>query len=253
MNLPFLYMMDVTMLFRLVFLFSNNRLSKKQWAGMILPQLVALSIFEPGPDLWVLSCITGFVNILAIFGDSRFKQSDFFRFVILLMWAIVFSIFFSPGIDLRFNPWLMNQISVWKNYSSITVLVKQFGLHKLSLLLFGVLLVSNEVNFLIRSSFHVFGLLSTRENQKGAKYLVKPIDLKELNAGRIIGILERIIMYSMIITGSAGSIGFVLAAKAFTRFRELDERSFAEYILVGTLFSTLYAVLLAFFIKTVIF
>ena len=30
---------------------------------------------------------------------------------------------------------------------------------------------------------------------------------------------------------------FVLTAKAFTRFRELDSRDFAEYVLIGTLMS----------------
>jgi hypothetical protein len=55
--------------------------------------------------------------------------------------------------------------------------------------------------------------------------------------GRAIGYLERAIVFGLVLSGHVASIGFVLAAKAFTRFRELDSRQFAEYVLVGTLLS----------------
>jgi hypothetical protein len=52
-----------------------------------------------------------------------------------------------------------------------------------------------------------------------------------------IGLLERVLIYGFILQGQYGAIGFVTAAKAFTRFKALDDRSFAEYVLVGTLLS----------------
>ncbi len=42
---------------------------------------------------------------------------------------------------------------------------------------------------------------------------------------------------------STPTIGFILAAKAFARSKELENRSFAEYVLLGTLVSTLIAIL----------
>ena len=39
------------------------------------------------------------------------------------------------------------------------------------------------------------------------------------------------------LSGNIGAIGFVLAAKGITRFRQLDDRDFAEYVLIGTLLS----------------
>ena len=38
------------------------------------------------------------------------------------------------------------------------------------------------------------------------------------------------------------AVGLVIAAKSIARFRELEDRNFAEYYLVGTLASTLIAV-----------
>ena len=39
--------------------------------------------------------------------------------------------------------------------------------------------------------------------------------------------------------------GFVLAAKSFARFKELDKREFAEYVLIGTLISMILAIVAA--------
>ncbi|GAP21809.1 hypothetical protein LTAR_02026 [Leptolinea tardivitalis] len=249
MTLSFLFMMNITMSSRLIFLCSDDRLSRNHWIVMILIQLLGLTLFEPGISLWLLLVFICVLNAILFFFDVRLKQSDLFRFIFLILYAVLFSIFFSPRISLNFNTQFLDQIRDWMKYSSIFSVVPKFGIYKLSLILFGLLLVSNEVNLLIRSCFHTFGLISTKTSPRETKYLLKPVDTKELNAGRVIGILERIIMYSMILGGSAGSIGFVLAAKAFTRFRELDERAFAEYILVGTLLSTFFAVMVAYFVQ----
>jgi len=249
MTLPFLTMMNITMLSRLIFLFGDGHLSKKRWGLMILWPYLALGLFEPGINLWLLLGFMSLLNTLTIVGESRFKHSEMFRFVILILFAILYSIFFSPMIHLDFNTKVLDQLTIWAGYSSIFNMIHHIGIEKTSIFLFGVLLASNEVNLLIRSCFRILGLIPSGKPLKGEKYLLKTVDAKELNAGRLIGILERIIMLILVTGGSVGSIGFVLAAKAFARFRELDERPFAEYVLVGTLLSTLSAVIIAFFIK----
>ena len=45
------------------------------------------------------------------------------------------------------------------------------------------------------------------------------------------------LLYSFVLQSQYGAIGFNLAAKAFTRFKALDDRPFAEYVLIGTLLS----------------
>jgi hypothetical protein len=60
------------------------------------------------------------------------------------------------------------------------------------------------------------------------------------NAGKYIGILERLFVFVFIITGNWGGIGFLLAAKSVFRFGDLKEsksRMLTEYILIGTLLS----------------
>lgn len=60
------------------------------------------------------------------------------------------------------------------------------------------------------------------------------------NAGKYIGILERLFVFIFIITGNWQGIGFLLAAKSVFRFGDLKEsksRKLTEYILIGTLLS----------------
>ena len=60
------------------------------------------------------------------------------------------------------------------------------------------------------------------------------------NAGKYIGILERLFVFVFVVTGNWGAIGFLLAAKSVFRFGDLKEskdRKLTEYILIGTLLS----------------
>lgn len=70
-----------------------------------------------------------------------------------------------------------------------------------------------------------------------------------LNGGRIIGYLERSLIYLFVLVGSPTAIGFLIAAKSVFRFGELSDRSNrveAEYIIIGTLMSFLLGLLCAY-------
>lgn len=55
--------------------------------------------------------------------------------------------------------------------------------------------------------------------------------------GRIIGKLERIIVSVLILCNQFGAVGFVLTAKSIARYKQLEDKNFAEKYLVGTLTS----------------
>ena len=60
------------------------------------------------------------------------------------------------------------------------------------------------------------------------------------NAGRLIGILERLFVFGFVVSGNWSGIGFLLAAKSVFRFGDLKEKEgikLTEYILIGTLLS----------------
>ncbi|MGB1309321.1 MAG: DUF3307 domain-containing protein, partial [Oceanihabitans sp.] len=60
------------------------------------------------------------------------------------------------------------------------------------------------------------------------------------DAGRYIGILERILVFLFIVVGHWEAVGFLITAKSVFRFGDLKEskhRKLTEYILIGTLIS----------------
>src|SRR5690606_1078602 len=60
------------------------------------------------------------------------------------------------------------------------------------------------------------------------------------DAGKYIGILERLLVFIFIVSGHWEAVGFLITAKSVFRFGDLKEskqRKLTEYILIGTLIS----------------
>lgn len=73
---------------------------------------------------------------------------------------------------------------------------------------------------------------------------------KDNNAGRFIGTIERIIMLILLSIGQYSAIGLVLTAKSIARYDRISkEKDFAEYYLLGTLISTVTAIICVYIIS----
>lgn len=82
-------------------------------------------------------------------------------------------------------------------------------------------------------------------------YLIKPLQINVTTnenknektlpqTGKIIGYLERIIIYISVLSNVPALIGFLITAKSILRYSEIkneNDKLFVEYILIGTLFS----------------
>ncbi len=65
----------------------------------------------------------------------------------------------------------------------------------------------------------------------------RPQEERVQRLGRAIGVMERLILITLVAADAISAMGFVLAAKSLARYKELNDREFAEYYLVGTLAS----------------
>ena len=74
-------------------------------------------------------------------------------------------------------------------------------------------------------------------------------NLEELKAGNIIGKLERIIIAILLLNNQFGLIGFVLTAKSIARFKQMEDKDFAEKYLIGTLTSFLIVLITVLILK----
>lgn len=71
----------------------------------------------------------------------------------------------------------------------------------------------------------------------------------ELKAGNIIGKLERTIIAILLLNNQFGLIGFVLTAKSIARFKQMEDKNFAEKYLIGTLTSFLIVLITVLILK----
>lgn len=80
-------------------------------------------------------------------------------------------------------------------------------------------------------------------------------DPQEERARRLssaIGVLERLILITLVVADAVSAMGFVLAAKSLARYQELNKRDFAEYYLVGTLASFSLALFAGLWLRTIL-
>lgn len=70
----------------------------------------------------------------------------------------------------------------------------------------------------------------------------KELDTPPFNRGRIVGMIERVMLLAFVAMQAYDALAFLLTAKGLFRSKELDDPAFAEYFLVGTLTSSLIAI-----------
>jgi len=75
------------------------------------------------------------------------------------------------------------------------------------------------------------------------------------DAGKYIGILERLLVFTFIVVNHWEAVGFLITAKSVFRFGDLKEskhRKLTEYILIGTLISFGIAIAIGLLFKTIV-
>lgn len=95
-------------------------------------------------------------------------------------------------------------------------------------------------------------ILATRAGGFAVGYLMRPwgdVDLPKglTNGGKLIGLLERGLIFLLVMVGEPAGIGFLIAAKSVLRFETTskDQRA-GEYVIIGTLASFGWALMLAY-------
>lgn len=94
---------------------------------------------------------------------------------------------------------------------------------KTILIITGYMVCLKPANIFIKEVFKVTEIQVSSDNEMP-------------NAGKVIGILERILTLTLILVSQYSAVGFLIAAKSILRYRN-DETLKTEYVLIGTLLS----------------
>lgn len=235
MNLEFLAIANVVLGVRLVLLLQDDAPSGVAWANKAAVEAAAtLLLFTLTPASLVLLAGVAGLNLAGWWLDARRRPKNSARLAVGLAMLLLASIAASPGAGLGFRPFWSSLRTGLEHWSALAAVVEALASPHGQLVLLGLLFAANEANLIIRA---VFDWLRLKPQVRPGGAGAPEIDVGEYNRGRVIGLLERALLYGFVLQGQYGAIGFVLAAKAFTRFRALDDRPFAEYVLIGTLLS----------------
>jgi len=71
----------------------------------------------------------------------------------------------------------------------------------------------------------------------------KDIKDEQVKSGALIGSMERIVMMMLLSVGQWVGLTIVIAAKSIARFKQLEDKKFSEYYLIGTLFSIIFVII----------
>lgn len=134
-------------------------------------------------------------------------------------------------------------IIVWM-YSGQYIDFLLINQEKWLLLITGTVFLTLPVSILIRVLLTGW-LPTTQDNENNSLQ----------NAGKYIGISERLLIFIFILTNHWEGIGFLLAAKSIFRFgdlKESGERKLTEYVMIGTLLSFGLAILTGMLIQSLL-
>lgn len=246
MTPEFYYLLNVILVSRLLFLPGDTPVPLKAATLMTLLQIAGLLILQFDYGLWVLFILLAAFNFGFSLLERKWQNLDVVRLSSLLVNIILASIFLSQWIGLEFSYDRIAFLQQLRNYSVLLDWSEKANFSAINVQVMGFLLVINEVNYIIRYQLRVSKILP---HPSASDPESKPNRVSEYRTGKVIGVLERVIIYFLILNNEIAAIGFVLAAKGLLRFKELEKREFSEFVLIGTLLSALLALLVGSMIK----
>ena len=218
---------------------------------LIILAVLTENFFEGLKIAVIIGLAHVFIDIIKVKIDLKFPKYEHIVFlldqVVHIIFIILICYLFKYSID-------------FDKYSSIQ-LFNDISLHKVFVVFIAGLICSKPTAIFIALIFNVIPKTiedadNEEDNNEKEKELKNNNNPKEVNVankdsedqkeiikiGMWIGILEREIILMLGLLGQYGAIGFVLAAKSLARYKQLENKAFAEKYLVGTLLSTLIAI-----------
>jgi len=185
--------------------------------GLIFVVFLSFNIWKTALSIGVLHLIIDASK--SLFQTKKNARILFFADQVLHFGSIVFvwHLFFKGYLDISY----LNDVKTW-------------------FLIVGVLFLSLPTSIIMKVIIAKWLPESDDESPKSLQ-----------NAGKYIGILERVLIFVFILTNHFEAVGFLLAAKSIFRFGDLKEAhdlKLTEYVLIGTLLSFGIAIVVSFMI-----
>ena len=124
---------------------------------------------------------------------------------------------------------IISIFTVYFIYTNTTFITSEIPLETALLLLTCLLFLTKPVSIIMQAIFSKWNIEKLTKGNESLK-----------DAGKYIGVLERLLVFIFIILNHGEAVGFLITAHSVFRFGDLKEskhRKLTEYILIGTLMS----------------
>lgn len=193
----------------------------------ILIHIVLSLIILNNLDLWWVAIGVGFTHFIIDFAKLKFQRAKTKKVWFFIDQLLHISVI--AGVSFYFKEF---SLQIFQDYDFIKIII-------------GILFLTTPASIIIKT------LLSS---WTPFAEVVNKIQVTEslTSAGKYIGILERLLVFTFIMVGHWEGVGFMIAAKSVFRFSDLaqaKQRKLTEYVLIGTLLSFGLAIVTGIIIK----
>jgi hypothetical protein len=169
---------------------------------------------------WVFSLQWEFVWAAALIAISHFLIDGFKRFLINSRRLGRYAFFIDQALHLVI---LVVVVFLYEKINGISPAFEITLRLKYLLIITGYLVCLKPSNIFIREVFQATEIQVSSDNEMP-------------NAGKVIGVLERILTLTLILVSQYSAVGFLIAAKSILRYGN-NETLKTEYVLIGTMLS----------------
>ncbi|WP_170169157.1 DUF3307 domain-containing protein [Mesobacillus subterraneus] len=115
-------------------------------------------------------------------------------------------------------------------------------------------LLTFEGKYTFKNELKESGYPKKRMSDQGLseQYSYMVFNKHDMSRGKLIGYIERLLVILLTYYGSYPAIAFIVTAKSIARFKQMDDRDWAEYFLLGTLTSMFLGIVLGILLREVL-
>lgn len=243
MMLVFLYLLNVILITRAPWVFYDEQIPPPILIAGFAIQLSGLLLLRWGLVVLFLITAIALFSVLTWFLERRELDQGVrlgARLIGLACWLMVLGFLCSNLLGVSFSGWVIKMVHGTLALSDALSFIRPSHLLAVSACCAGVFLAVFEAHTALRFLFQILNVKPMEQRADGDDK-ANVVDQVEYNRGRVIGAMERLMTLFFVLNGAYGALGFLIAAKGMTRFKQLDDREFAEYFLIGTLLSIILA------------
>ncbi|MBS3806163.1 MAG: DUF3307 domain-containing protein [Bacteroidales bacterium] len=195
------------------------------WHTLIVFAVSYLLSFDPG--FWIAALLIAFLHL----GQDILKSAIKVR--------KAKNLFFT---DQLIHLVILGAVSIGYNHHATYQMPFDMSLRTLAIAS-SIVICLKPANIIIKNILDVFDIEAPGEPSQNMTQEGREEDSRGLpNAGKLIGIVERLLAFVLVLFGQFSAVGLIIAAKSILRFRNTKH---SEYVLVGTLLSFGIAIFLA--------